>query len=137
MLVWRNKGLDNRVGREVFFLNYFFFKYVYCIYCSKCLWSCTIEWNKTKKLQHNFIPLSCALFQCFITLISQSLVYFSVKLSTKTPCCSKKNHQTTPWRFLKKVHSDQILGSGRLRQTNFFYSLFQRIYLPVLRHHVL
>ena len=127
LLVWQNKCLANRVG----FFFWFFFKCVYCIYCSKCLCSCTIELNKTKKQQHNFIPPSCAPFQCFIALIikmkSKSGI-FLVKLRTEFPCCSKKTHQN-PSLTIKKTKkqikqnsgSDQILVSGGLRQTNFIF----------------
>ena len=59
-------------GQIFFFFLFIFFKCVHCIYCSKCLCSCTIELNKTKKQQHNFIPLSCAPFQCLIALMCQN-----------------------------------------------------------------
>ncbi len=79
-------------GRIFFFIIIIFKKFLMCVLCS-----CTIKLNKTKKQQHNFIPLSCAPFQCFIALICQKSKsksgIFLVKLSTETPCCSKKNHQ--------------------------------------------
>ncbi len=126
VLVWRNKGLDNKVEWVDFFWFFYFFYCVYCIYCSKCLCSCTIELNKTKKQQHNSIPPSCAPFQYFIVLICQnevkSLAYFWWNWVQKLFVLPRKTTRNLPWRLKKKSSgSDQILGSGRLRQTNFFF----------------
>ena len=97
---------------------------MYCIYCSKCLCSCTIELNKTKKQEHNFIPLSCAPFSTALIWQNEVKVWhIFVKLSTEAPC-SKKNHQKPSLKIQKKSSgSDQILGLGGLRQTNFFLGL--------------
>ncbi len=114
LLVWRNEGLDN-----------FFFKCVYCIYCKKCLCSCTIKLNKTKKQQHNFIPLSCAPFQCFIMLIYQNEVkvwhIFGEIEYRNSLLFQEKPSETFLEDFNKKgTGSDQILGSAGYAKPTFF-----------------
>ena len=78
------------------------------------LCSCTMELNKTKKQQHNFIPLPCAPFQRFIALMCQNEVkvwHILAKLSLETPCNSKKKHQTPSLKIYKKRSGwNQILG---------------------------
>ena len=62
LLVWRNKGLENRVGWAGFFCFFYvcectvFFKVLVFVYYRV----------QSKKQQHNFIPHILCSFQCFI-----------------------------------------------------------------------
>ncbi len=131
--------MDNWVGQADFFV---WESVCVCtvfdnLYCSKCLCAYTMESNKSKKQQHNFIPHIVWSFSVFYYCADMSKgshaydmptwlkgqTYFWWNWVQKPLVVPKETIRDLPWKFEeeKSSGSGQILGSGRLRQTNNFF----------------
>ena len=122
-LVWRNEGLDNRVG--CFFLNFFIY-FLMCVLflLSKCLCLC-IELNKTKKQLHNFIPLLFSVLLCWYVKMKPSVCWhiFGEIEYRNSLLFQEKSSETFLEDLKKKFRVDRTKFLGRAGYAKLFLGL--------------
>ncbi len=80
-----------------------------------------VEYNQDRATQlYTTILCSFSVFYCADVKMKSKSGIFLVKMSTETPCCSKKNHQKPSLKIKKKFRVGPNFRVGRVTPNQLF-----------------